>query len=112
MEKNPTIVIKRILIKNYKELHNISENKGIPFPLFMRQTLNQVVERFPEHLKIKNENEETKNVVVSEISQKTFNELINICSNLNCSMSDLLKIETKKIADMQPANLKQEPLEY
>lgn len=113
MVDHTDIFIKKILLKNYKELHNISENKGVSFQLFMRKTLTQIVDSYPEELKKQSTELEVQDLVrLYSVSPKTYTDLHNISKNINCSVSDLLKIELKKIADYYPQNFRNPPLDY
>ncbi len=103
---NPITVIRRVVLDNYKELRNVAVNKDIPFSIFMKQTLTAIVNSYPEELKKKKKtNEIHESLKISGISDKTFNELNNICANLNVDMSSLLKIETKKLTVLLPKEL-------
>ncbi len=113
MAKNNGIRIRGILLKNYIELNNISGNMGIPFSLFMKQTLTKIADSYPVALKTKQtENEKQTEMIVRAVSEKTFNEIENICENLGCDLSPFLKIELKKISGSYPDKLKQKPLDY
>ncbi len=113
MANNSKIAIRRMLLHNFIELHNIAENKGIPFSLYIKKTLTKIADSFPDELKKKAENTETKSHIwIDAISEKTLFELKNICDNTGVDLGALLKIELKKIAEATPAIDKRTPLPY
>ncbi len=113
-EKYNTIRVRRIVLKNYKELHAISDNVGEGFSTFMRKSLTKVADSFPAEYKKEPEmNQEIKEYfTIFGVSKKTERELLYICENIGCDLSDLLKIELKKLAESYPARMKKPPLDY
>jgi hypothetical protein len=112
--RNKPIVIKRVLLKNYKELRNIAGNKGIGFQLFMSQSLTAIANKYPDNLKKElTEKEKKEALFLYGVSEKTQKEIFNICENLGVTdLSTFLKIELKSIADSHPEKMKQKPLDY
>lgn len=107
------IYIRKSVLVNYQTLRNIAANKGISFPLFMKQTISQIAEDYKQ---IAEENIDTSTIadtiVVREVSEKTRNSLNAICKQLNCDLSTLLKIELKRAELKYPDRMKQKPLDY
>lgn len=113
MGKNNGVRVRGILLKNYIELNNISGNIGIAFSLFMKQTLTKIVDSYPIELKVKQtEQQKQTEIIVRAVSEKTLQEIENICDNLGCELSPFLKIELKKISGGYPDKFKQKPLDY
>jgi antitoxin component of RelBE/YafQ-DinJ toxin-antitoxin module len=109
MEKNPDIFIKRMVLSNYKELRAISKNEEIPFSMYMKKTLSDIVAGYPDELKQKKTDidlETLDMVRLRGISVKTYTELSNICENLGVSISSLIKLETKKKAVKLPPGMR------
>lgn len=114
MGRISSIRITRLLLKNYKELHHISENKGIEFSLFMKQTLTQIKDSYPAKLRedVICEEQVKPETNINGVSQQTQRELLNICAHIGCDLSNLLKIELKKISESYPERMKSKPLAY
>lgn len=108
------VSIRNTLLKNYKEWHNIADNKGIPFSLFVKQTLTHIVNDYPESMKVEaNINEEKKyEYVVSHLSEKTLRDIKNICNNIGCDISTFIKIEMQKISSQYPEKFRKPLIDY
>lgn len=106
------IVITNMNRGDYEKLYNIAANKGISFPVFIKQSLTKITAKYKVEQKFLTEKQDTekhKFFQIRSVSPATFETLIKICDNLKCDMSPFLKIELNKLISEYPKELTEKP---
>lgn len=109
MQSEFDIVITNMSRSDYEKLYNIAANKGVSFPLFMKQTLTRIAEKYKYLSDDYTRKETHKFFQIRSVNESTFSKIVKACDSLKCDVAPFLKVELHKIISEYPQELTQKP---
>ena len=97
--------ISRVPRNTRDQIKLIANNSNMNMSEFMRPKIREIINSFPEHLKIC-QNSENCHMEITGIPIDLVNDLSTIAKNLGVSNSDILCLHLDKIVNETPTNLK------
>ena len=110
MQNELDVIITNISKEDYEKLYNIAANKGISFPLFMKQSLTRIADKYRDKDNEVTFTEKCKYLQIRAVNKCTFETLTKVCQKLHCGISPFLKIELHKLIEEYPKDMTVKPV--
>lgn len=88
------------------DLKNISGNIGISLTALLKKHLREIIDQYPDEMKLPPAIEETKEIRIRGLSPKMVEQFYNISANSGAELVSLLNIKLKEITNSYPENKK------
>jgi len=106
LKTSETIHMKNIPAELLELLDIISENQYEKRAHMIRKFLRVITEQYPNEMKTEPVNNDRKRLLLNHVNPKVKKELENIAAHLGVGMTDLIKMDLKRMIDQLPDNLK------